>query len=224
MLDLLAEGLLRVGLQLPEDVLSREICFQEELLRWNQRINLTSIRNPDEAVEKHLIDSLLVLPHLGAAKQIVDMGSGGGLPGIPLAIAEPTINIVSIDSVGKKVNFQKHIKRMLQLDNFSARQSRIEDSGATGLGQGTHDLIISRAFTSLETYLRYALPWLKPGGRVLAMKGPEGREELSGVSEVLQANMCAPLVIDYVLPFSSAARQIIIIKKPEDSLSNNNNG
>ena len=224
MIDHLSEGLLRVDLQLPADVLSREVCFLEELLRWNQRINLTSIRNPDEAVEKHLVDSLLVLPHLGAAKQIVDMGSGGGLPGIPLAIAEPAINVVSIDSVGKKVNFQKHIKRMLQLNNFSAEQSRIEESGATGLELEKYDLIMSRAFTSLETFLRLALSRINPGGRVLAMKGPEGREELAGVSKALQANICEPQVIDYVLPFSSAVRQIIIVKKPEDCLSNNNNG
>lgn len=214
--DHLSEGLARVGLQLSEEVLSKEICFLEELLRWNQRINLTSIRNRNEAIEKHIIDSLLVLPHLDAAKQVVDMGSGGGLPGIPLAIAEPGINVVSIDSVGKKVNFQKHIKRLLQLDNFSAKQSRIEISAAPGMEHEKHDLIISRAFTSLEAYFHFALPWLKPGGRVLAMKGPEGREELDKLGRTLQASIVEPLVIDYVLPFSTAARQIIIIKKLEE--------
>ena len=113
---------------------------------------------------------------------------------------------------------------MLQLNNFSAEQSRIEESGATGLELEKYDLIMSRAFTSLETFLRLALTRINPGGRVLAMKGPEGREELAGVSKVLQANICEPQVVDYVLPFSSAVRQIIIVQKPEDCLSNNNNG
>lgn len=216
MFDRLAEGLLQVDLQLPEDVLSREICFLEELLRWNQRINLTSIRNHSEAIEKHLIDSLLVLPHLGAARQVVDMGSGGGLPGVPLAIAEPAIDVVSIDSVGKKVNFQKHIKRLLQLDNLTVRQSRIDISAVPALEEEKYDLIISRAFTSLEAYIYFALPWLKPGGRVLAMKGPEGREELNCLSQAQQDSIIEPLVIEYALPFSAAARQIIMLKKPED--------
>lgn len=212
--DRFIEGLSRLGLQLSEKAIKKEICFLDELLRWNQRINLTSIRNRDEAIEKHLLDSLLLLPHLHAAKKIMDMGSGGGLPGIPLAIAISTLQVVSIDSVGKKINFQKHIKRLLQLDNLIVAQSRIEDLEPVSLDREKYDLIVSRAFSSLETSLCCAVPWLKSGGRLLVMKGPEGRNELNAARATIERlGFTEPSVLTYSLPFSRAERQLIVLKK-----------
>ena len=212
--DRFIEGLSRLRLQLSEKAIKKEICFLDELLRWNQRINLTSIRNRDEAIERHLLDSLLLLPHLHAAKKIMDMGSGGGLPGIPLAIALSTLQVVSIDSVGKKINFQKHIKRLLQLDNLTVVQSRIEDLEPVSLDREKYDLIVNRAFSSLETSLYCAVPWLKSGGRLLVMKGPEGRNELkSAIATIESLGFTEPTVLTYSLPFSRAERQLVILKK-----------
>ncbi len=214
MSDSFIEGLSRLELQLSEKAIKEEIRFLDELLRWNQRINLTSIRNRDEAIEKHLLDSLLLLPHLHNAKQIIDMGSGGGLPGIPLAIALPTLQVVSIDSVGKKINFQKHIKRLLQLDNLTVVQSRMEDLELGALDRGKCDLIVSRAFSSLETSLYCALPWLKSGGRLLVMKGPEGRNELKTAEATIGSlGFTDPTILTYHLPFSQAERQLIVLRK-----------
>ncbi|MCF6266399.1 MAG: 16S rRNA (guanine(527)-N(7))-methyltransferase RsmG [Desulfuromusa sp.] len=225
MLNYLTEGLTRAKIELPEETLVRELRFLEELLRWNKRVNLTSVHDSNEAIEKHLIDSLLVMPCLGRIKSILDMGSGGGLPGIPLAIAEPEIKVDSIDSVGKKVHFQKHIKRLLQLDNFTVVQSRVEDLNSAGLGGKLYDLIICRAFTSLDTYIGFAAPWLKSGGRLLAMKGPEGCDEIIVARETIQRlKLSNPLTIEYSLPFSAANRQIIVIKKPKVCMSDDNRG
>ncbi|MEE4255012.1 MAG: 16S rRNA (guanine(527)-N(7))-methyltransferase RsmG [Desulfuromusa sp.] len=210
----LADGLLQLKIPLSDVVNKTEIEFLDELLRWNQRVNLTSITNRSEAIEKHLLDSLLLLPHLDMAKNILDMGSGGGLPSIPLAIAAPSLGFVSVDSVGKKVNFQKHVKRLLQIKNLTILQSRVEELKLAGLEEKSFDLVVSRAFTSLEAFIGYAEPWLKPGGRVLAMKGPEGRDELSSVKKVVtEYHLGEPQVFSYLLPYSRAERQLIVLKK-----------
>ena len=144
----------------------------------------------------------------------MDMGSGGGLPGIPLAIALSSLQVVSIDSVGKKINFQKHIKRLLQLDNLTLVQSRVEDLEQTDLNREKYDLIVNRAFSSLATSLCCAAPWLKSGGRLLVMKGPEGRDELLAAEEAIESlGFSDPEVFTYILPFSRAERQLIVLKK-----------
>ena len=137
-------------MKLSDEVIQKEITFLDELLRWNQRINLTSIKNREEAIEKHLIDSLLLLPYLENAGNIIDLGSGGGLPGIPLAIASPSLQVISVDSVGKKVNFQRHIKRLLSLNNLHIVQSRAETLDQGAIEPKSFDLVVARAFTALE--------------------------------------------------------------------------
>ncbi len=214
MADCFIDGLSLLSQRLSEGVIEKEILFLDELLRWNQQINLTSIRNRNEAIEKHLLDSLLLLPHIKGAKRLLDIGSGGGLPGIPLAIAEPSLQVVSVDSVGKKINFQKHIKRLLKLNNLSVIQSRIENLLQINPVQEKYDLVVSRAFSSLDTFIPYADQWLKPGGRLLAMKGPEGSEELAAASEVMvQYGFSDQVISTYALPFSHAERQLICLTR-----------
>jgi 16S rRNA (guanine527-N7)-methyltransferase len=209
----LVDGLLQLKITLSDDVIKKELRFLDELLRWNQKINLTSITNRKEAIEKHLLDSLLLLPHLGDAKNIMDVGSGGGLPGIPLAVATPSLNVVSVDSIGKKVNYQKHVKRLLQITNLTVLHSRVEELKRPRFEEDKFDLVVSRAFSSLETFLNYAAPWVRSGGRLIAMKGPEGRDELS-TAKILdrETHLGDPRVFSYYLPYSHAERQLIILK------------
>jgi 16S rRNA (guanine527-N7)-methyltransferase len=210
----LVDGLLQLKISLSDVVIRNEITFLDELLRWNQSVNLTSITNRKQAIEKHLLDSLLLLPHLDGAKNILDMGSGGGLPCIPLAIAAPSVNFVSVDSIGKKINFQKHIKRLLQIKNLTILQSRVEKLKQPESEEEEFDLVVSRAFTSLKAFIEYAVPCLKPGGRILAMKGPEGRDELSSVKRAIKEyHLEDPRIFPYLLPYSRAERQLIILKK-----------
>ncbi len=200
-----------MNLLFSDDIVTRELTFVDEMLRWNQRINLTSLRCRDEAIEKHLLDSLLVTGHLSGTEHILDMGSGGGVPGIPLAIAMPHLHVLSVDSVGKKINFQRHIKRLLQLGNLEIQCCRLDENVSD---TDRYDLIIARAFASLEQLMRIAAPRLKNGGRLLAMKGPEGRKELIAADQVsreLKFNKSE--VYDYVLPFCHAERQLIFLEK-----------
>ena len=101
-----------LSLYFMEFIFGEELLYLDELLRWNKKINLTSIRNKDSALEKHLLDSLTLLKHVKRGESFLDVGSGGGLPGIPVAIADRTLQLVSVDSVGKKINFQKHTNRL----------------------------------------------------------------------------------------------------------------
>lgn len=207
-------GLGKIGVELSADKSTAQIQFIDELLRWNKRINLTSIRNYEEALEKHLLDSLFLLKQIGSARSLLDIGSGGGLPSIPLAIAAPTLKIVSVDSVGKKINFQKHIKRLLQLDNLEIVQSRIESlADITGNDEG-FDLVVSRAFADLALMVECSAPWLSATGRIVAMKGPEGENELQqSLPLIEQLGFKNQEVISYNLPYSRAERQLVILQK-----------
>lgn len=210
----LREGLGCYGLVLGEEVCQRLELYLAEMLRWNRQVNLTAITDPAEATEKHLIDSLLLLPFVGDYKNLLDMGSGAGLPGIPLRIACPALKVVSVDSVGKKISFQRHIKRLLSLEGFNPQHVRLEGLTAR-LPEGTKfDLVTARAFSSLETIILLASPWLSVGGKILAMKGPEGEEEIVSAKEIISdAGLVVEAVHKCSLPFSGAERQVIVLTK-----------
>lgn len=210
MRDKLVAGLSRFGLILSERALDNELRYLEELLRWNNRVNLTSIRDPEVALEKHLLDSLVLLNYLDRTARLLDMGSGGGLPGIPLAIADQRLQVTSVDSVGKKVNFQKHVKRMLQITNFTPQQKRLEVLDS----EEAFDFITARALSDLTTLSKFAGPVLKPGGRLLVMKGPEGEQELSAYLDRAEQNsFVLGGLYQYSLPESGDKRQLIILIK-----------
>lgn len=209
----MTSGLTTFGIQIDTTVAERELVFLNELLRWNLKINLTSIVDYTDAVEKHLIDSLFLVNYFTAGKTILDMGSGAGLPGIPLALARPELNFISVDSVGKKINFQKHIKRLLQLENFKAIVCRVEQLDDRSM-TGKIDFVIARAFTDLKRLIELAAPLLVANGCLLAMKGPEADCEVGEASQVAKENNFTQLkTVKYRLPFSQAERQLIVLQK-----------
>lgn len=201
------------GLDLPvhDAALPLLLRFLEELLRWNRRINLTAVRDPEEAMEKHLVDSLTLLPLLAGEERLLDLGSGGGLPGIPLKIARPSLRVTSVEAVGKKAAFQRHAARMLGLEGFEVRQERAEELPRQGLA-GQYEAVVSRAFASLEDFGRLALPFLAPGGRILAMKGAEGEGELVTATAALKAlGLKCEDVRRLRLPLSGASRALLVL-------------
>ena len=211
-----ARGLAELGIELDPERAAQELSFQDELLRWNHRINLTSITDGNEATEKHLIDSLVVLKYLDGVVTLLDMGSGGGLPGIPLAIASPHLKVTSVDSVGKKINFQKHIKRQLELNNLRVEHVRVENLGRANVEKNSFDCVVSRAFSSLRAILEYSSSWVKPGGVVIAMKGPEGLAEIDDVQPLLQQYGFGSIARHkYTLPYSKAERYLFMTSKCE---------
>lgn len=144
------------------------LAYLDLLARWNQAYNLTAVRDPLEIVPRHLLDSLAVLPFVGDGR-LLDVGAGAGLPGIPLAIANPGLDVTLVDSAGKKVRFMRHVKRALGLENIEPLHARIE-SLRPGPGEA-FDSVISRAFASLADFAASVRHLSVPGTRLLAMKG-----------------------------------------------------
>lgn len=166
-----------MGLDLPEEQRQRLIGFLTLLLRWNRTYNLTAVRDPEVAVTRHLLDSLAVLPYL-TGSPVLDLGSGAGLPGIPLAIAVPSHRFVLLDGNGKKIRFVRQAALELGLSGVEAVQARMESYRP----QQKFATIISRAVAELETLWRAAEPLLATPGRVLLMKGRRPEAELAALS------------------------------------------
>jgi 16S rRNA (guanine527-N7)-methyltransferase len=168
---LLTQGLERLGLKLLPEVQGRLLAYADELLKWNEKVSLTAITRTDEVVDKHLLDSLAVVPEIQGATHLLDLGAGAGLPGIPRAIALPGLRATLVDAVAKKVAFMKSgaVKGGVA-DRIKAVHVRAEGRPEKeGLPQV--DLVISRAFMDVGPFLLLARAYLAPGGRVVTMLG-----------------------------------------------------
>jgi len=170
----LERGIATLGLQLPAGAVERLLDYQALLVRWNATYNLTAIRDPAEMISRHLLDSLAILPYV-KGETLADLGTGPGLPGIPLAIAAPGRQILLVDSNGKKVRFLREAIRSLKLEGVRAVQSRVEEV------EGQFDCITARAFASLADMLQWGGHLLTKDGIWLAMKGKHPEDELAGV-------------------------------------------
>lgn len=160
----------------PESAVDNMLQFLELLLAWNKVFQLTAIRDPEQAIWLHLIDSLTVLPYV-EGKRVIDVGSGGGLPGIPLALVCPDREFVLLDSNGKKTRFLQQVVQTLKLANVTVVQDRAEHFRP----QACFDSIITRAFAPLDRMLAQTGHLSCPGGVFLAMKGSEPLDELATV-------------------------------------------
>lgn len=199
---------------LSDELADRLLLFADELLRWNNRINLTSIRDLEGVIEKHILDSLVVAELVNKPSRILDMGSGGGIPVIPLALSLPYQSFFSVDSVGKKINFQQHVKRLLGLKNLQIRCARIEELDKAGPDWSGFDVILVRALAHTDELLRMALPLIRPEGILIAMKGPEGAGELASIQDQWHNFYEIPeRVMTYQLPLTGAARCLISIRR-----------
>ncbi len=181
---LLALGIEDLGLQLsPINIANLEL-FLQEMGRWNQVHNLTAIEGEKDSIRLHLIDSIAVLPVLrqflnGPSPRIADLGSGGGLPAIPIAIVQPEWQISLIEAIRKKTAFLQHVRGKLKLKNIEVLCERVEDAALQQPAQ--FDAVISRAFTNLARFLDLSLPFLRPGGLVFAMKARRADDEMKDV-------------------------------------------
>lgn len=209
----LADLLASLGIALEASVLERLEWLGSELLRWNRTHNLTAITAPDEVREKHLVDSLTLLPLLGPAGRLLDLGSGAGFPALPVKIARPGLDVVSIDAVGKKIAFQRHVARTLGLERFAAIHGRAETLAGALPGEAGFDVVTARALGSLAMLAGLAAPCLAAGGRLIAMKGGEGRRELAAETASLSTAGWRASCHDLTLPASGAARCLIVLER-----------
>ena len=153
---------------------ARLMLYLAELLRWNRTHNLSAVRDPEEALGRHLLDSLALLPYLPANRPVYDIGSGAGLPGIPLAIARPQQHFVLVEPAGKRVAFLRHVLTLLGLSSVQVLARRAED-----LPFVEKMLLVSRATAELAEFLRMVRACLQPGVALLLAKGPAWPEEVA---------------------------------------------
>ena len=182
--DLVSLGIEGLGLNLSSTNIADLELFLQEMGRWNQVHNLTAIEGEKNSVRLHLIDSITVLPLMRQFldlknPKIADLGSGGGLPAIPIAILQPEWHVTLIEAIRKKTAFLQHIRGKLGLKNIQILSERVEVVAKSQPGQ--FDAVISRAFTNLAHFLELSLPLLKPDGLVFAMKAKRADEELQDV-------------------------------------------
>jgi len=174
----LAQGLEALGIECPLEVRGRLLDYVRLLAKWSRVYNLTAVREPLEMVQRHLLDSLAVLPHLRALpakKRVLDVGTGGGLPGIPLALMSPQVDFVLLDSNSKKTRFVQQAVVELGLQNVEVVHARVEDFHP----EQSFDVVISRAFSSLREMVEKAGAYCGSKGVLLAMKGAYPQQELA---------------------------------------------
>jgi 16S rRNA (guanine527-N7)-methyltransferase len=203
----LESGIAALGLSLSGAQRGRLAAYVALLAKWNKTYNLTAIREPQRMITHHLLDALAVVPHLPAQPglRVLDVGSGGGVPGIPIAIARPDATVVLLDSNHKKATFLVQAAIELELANVEAQAVRIEDFAP----HAPFDVVISRAFSDLGAFAAVAAPHLAPHGRMFAMKGVHPDEEIAQLPEdfvVLEAPALA-------VPGLDAARHLVVMQR-----------
>jgi len=206
------DGARKLGFEIDESVSAQFSTHAFELIRWNRKINLTSITNPRDIAIKHFLDSLAPAQVIPDEARLLDVGSGGGFPGIPLKILKPSLSVLLIDGVRKKINFLKNVLRTLRLENIEALQIRTENLLKDPEFTNSFDVIISRALSDLTPFVKSALPLLATQGTIMAMKGKVDPKELDAVRVVVPEGRYSLVVENYKLPSIKALRSIVIIK------------
>ena len=195
------EGSEQLGIPLPVEAITRLVAYLTLLERWNRAYNLTAVRDPDAMVVRHLLDSLSILPWLEGPR-VLDVGSGAGLPGIPLAIARPDLAVTMVDTVQKKATFLQQAAIELGLKNVAVHHARVEEMS------GQYAQISSRAFAELALFVSLTRHLLAPGGHWLAMKGVRPDAEINALPADIQVEAVIPLTV----PGLAAERHLIILK------------
>lgn len=205
---LLANGVAEMGLHVPAVIQEKLLAYLALLYKWNKVYNLTAVRDPLEMVTLHLLDSLSVLPYIDS-NNLLDVGSGGGLPGIVLAICKPELQVTTIDTVQKKAIFMRQVKGELGLNNLTVVHARVESYQSVE----KFDAIISRAFSDIALFIKLTQHLLVQDGKWLAMKGQVPYEELNDLPKDLPVNLKVKLnkVIPLMVAGLDAERHLLII-------------
>ncbi len=204
---LLAAGVAEMGLDVTAETQHKLLAYLALLQKWNKVYNLTAVRDPLEMVTLHLLDSLSVLPYV-KAKSLLDVGSGGGLPGVVLAICQPAMQVTTIDTVQKKAIFMRQVKGELGLDNLQVVHARVEKFNPTE----KFEVIISRAFSEIALFVKLTQNLLTQNGQWLAMKGQVPHDELTKV-ELESLKIRVQQIISLTVAGLDAERHLVVLEK-----------
>ena len=182
--EIIKNDLKYINLEITDESKENLYKYMNNLIEWNQKINLTAIKNEEEIILKHFVDSIYIKNMVKG--RVLDIGSGAGFPGIPLKLVNSNINLVSIDSVNKKINFQKDTVEKLSLNNIEIIHTRAEDLAQNKDYREQFDFVVSRAVANLSTLSEYMLPFTKIGGECICMKGPNCIEEIDNAKNAIK--------------------------------------
>lgn len=190
--------------------------YADALVDWNTRVNLTAITAPEEIQVKHFLDSLTIasVHNLSAPLKVIDVGSGAGLPGMPLQIVYPHLQMTLLEATGKKVAFLEHVIQLLGLENARTLKARAEEAGQMRDQREQYDLALARAVARLPVLLEYLLPLVKVGGRCIAMKGKTARTEAADSARALK--MLGGKLVgvhDFQLPDIEEQHHLVVVEK-----------
>ncbi|MHB9330209.1 16S rRNA (guanine(527)-N(7))-methyltransferase RsmG [Kluyvera intermedia] len=203
MLNKLSRLLDEAGISLTDHQKNQLVAYVEMLHKWNKAYNLTSVRDPNEMLIRHILDSIVVAPHL-QGERFIDVGTGPGLPGIPLSIVLPDAHFTLLDSLGKRVRFLRQVQHELHLTNVTPVQSRVEDFPA----EPPFDGVISRAFASLNDMVNWCQHLPGTQGKFYALKGLIPNDEI----DTLSAQFSVESIVKLDVPHLEGDRHLVVIK------------
>jgi 16S rRNA (guanine527-N7)-methyltransferase len=209
--QVLAEGIAEMGLDISAEQQGKLMDYLALMFKWNSVYNLTSLRDPMQMVTHHLLDSLAAVPAFAGAKNVLDVGSGGGLPGIVLAIVRPDMKVSMIDTVHKKTAFLTQVKAELGLANVTIYTARVEQLQVSD----KFDVITSRAFADLSDFVNWSSHLLAEQGRYIALKGVAPQEEQQRLPAAWRVSGVEPLQV----PRLGAERHLVHIEKISEATS-----
>lgn len=207
-------NLKEIDLELTEKQLQNFCNFMNLLIEKNKVMNLTGITEPKEVILKHFIDSLTILKYIDKNSTVIDVGTGAGFPGLPIKIAEDTIEMTLLDSLNKRINFLNEVIENNELNKIHTIHGRAEDFGKDVKYREKFDIVTSRAVASLNVLLEYMLPFVKIGGKCICMKGSNCDDEIENAKNAIKILGGEIEKIEkFTLPNSDNNRTILIIKK-----------
>jgi 16S rRNA (guanine527-N7)-methyltransferase len=201
--SLLQEGCQQLGLSPTTQQNQKLIAYVELIAKWNKVYNLTSIREPKEMMTRHIIDSLSVLPYF-ECDSLLDVGTGGGMPGIPIAIMQPQTQVTLLDSNSKKTRFLQQVKAELGLNNVEVVHARVEEANV-----GTFDIVTARAFATIANIIALAGKHCNDAGSLVLMKGQYPDQELNEIT----GDFHLKEVIELDVPYSDGQRHLVTLVK-----------
>jgi 16S rRNA (guanine527-N7)-methyltransferase len=212
--QLLVEGARRFGVDLTEDQLSLFALFIQGLWEWNRRVNLTGISEKRDMIGKLLLDPLVALPYLPEEGRLLDVGSGAGIPGVPLKVARQEFEVHLLESKAKKVSFLREIIRRLGLEGINAYQGRAEKGASLTTSHSTYDIVTARALASLNKTIGICSPFIEPGGLLVAFKGSRVDREIEESEAIIRdRGLSMSNKVFYTLPGFKGRRCLVILQK-----------
>lgn len=204
------------SIELTEDSIEKFEQFRHTLIETNKYLNLTSITEEKEVNYKHFLDSLLPMKKIEFKEnaKVIDIGTGGGFPGLPMKFYRDDLDITLLDSLNKRIKFLKDTIYKMELSNIEAIHGRAEELGRQKQYREVYDYAISRAVSRLNTLVEYSLPFVKVGGYFISMKGPSGKEEAEEAKNAIKL-LGGEIsdIIEYQLDYEDSDRTLVVIKK-----------